>query len=664
MIDRNASNAEKIRFFRSLFAGREDVFARRYENPKKGTSGYSPCCRNQWGSGCVLKQHKKCGECPAREHVPISDEVVRWHLRGRDSAMKPFVMGVYPMSADETVRLAVVDFDASAWRRDALRVARKMRAMGLPVALERSRSGRGAHLWLFFQSPVPAKGVREALTYVLTLVLEGHPEVGLDSYDRIIPNQDTLPKGGFGSLVALPLQAEPRKIDNSVFVDDDWVPYADQWAYLSSVAKVDLAALESLLRKARGEHRLLLPQPQTVADSERPWEFFLPLWSTGERPAATSERACVADVKVVLANRVYIEQRELTPRLRSLLIGLASFVNPEFCKRQRMKYSVYGTPRVISRALNGDRFLQLPRGCLEEALRTLKAEGMNPVVEDKRFGGVPIELAFQGALRFEQKAAAMELKKFDSGILAAGTAFGKTVVAAYMIAERKVNTLVLVNRRQLQLQWITRLAEFLGIPEREIGRIGGGSDRWTGRLDVALLQSLSRKGVVDPRVKDYGQIVVDECHAVASETFADSVRRLCREGVDEALANLFVYATLQFDLNDGIRGRPTARAAVVKFLFERLESRAGTKGVFRLGERLPILCGANPSVEADLLDAAHKLAVMLDVSAELSDLDAYRRARREDWLLQRNGYRVVRLLAEDVCARLDETLAFIECGIR
>lgn len=453
MIDRNASNAEKIRFFRSLFAGREDVFARRYENPKKGTSGYSPCCRNQWGSGCVLKQHKKCGECPAREHVPVSDEVVRWHLRGRDNAMKPFVMGVYPMAADETVRLAVVDFDASTWRRDALLVARKMRAMGLPVALEKSRSGRGAHLWLFFQSPVPAKGVREALTYVLTLVLEEHPEVGLDSYDRIIPNQDTLPKGGFGSLVALPLQAEPRKIDNSVFIDDDWVPYADQWAYLSSVAKVDLAALESLLRKARGEHRLLLPQPQTVADSERPWEFFLPLWSMGERPAATSERACVADVKVVLANRVYIEQRELTPRLRSLLIGLASFVNPEFCKRQRMKYSVYGTPRVISRALNGDRFLQLPRGCLEGALRTLKAEGMNPVVEDKRFGGVPIELAFQGALRLEQKAAAMELKKFDSGILAAGTAFGKTVVAAYMIAERKVNTLVLVNRRQLQLQW-------------------------------------------------------------------------------------------------------------------------------------------------------------------------------------------------------------------
>lgn len=929
MIDRSASNAEKIRFFRSLVAGREDVFARRYENPKKGTSGYSPCCRNQWGSGCVLKQHKKCGECPVREYVPVSDEVVRWHLRGRDSAMKPFVMGIYPMAADETVRLAVIDFDESAWRRDALLVARKMRAMGLPAALEKSRSGHGAHLWLFFQSPVPAKNVREALTYVMTLVLEEHPEVGLDSYDRIIPNQDTLPKGGFGSLVALPLQAEPRRVDNSVFVNDDWVPYADQWAYLSSVAKVDLAVLESLLRKARGEHRLLLPQPKTVADSERPWEFFLPLWSTGERPETTAAKPCIAEVSVVLANRLYIEQMELTPRLRSLLIGLASFVNPEFYKRQRMKYSVYGTPRVISRALNGERFLQLPRGCLESALRTLKAEGMNPVVEDRRFGGGPIDVSFQGALRLEQKTAVADLKKSDNGILAAGTAFGKTVVAAYMIAERKVNTLVLVNRRQLQLQWAARLAEFLGIPESEIGRIGGGSGRWTGMIDVALLQSLSRKGVVDPRVKEYGQIIIDECHAVASETFeaavdavpakyvlglsatverkdgchplimmqcgpvrhrvdpktlakrepfdhlvyvrptafrmpagkvgedgrvdysdlcraliadvarnrqivqdvlssveegrspvvlsdrreqvegfaeelegkvrhvvlllggmgrrqlkdvrerllsipdseprvilatgsflgegfddarldtlflaspiswkgrltqfagrlhrlhdgkrevriydyvdlnvaicarmydrrakgyeaigykvvvpvgvdegwpvsvplpsvphwqetfADSVRRLCREGVDEALADLFVYATLQFDLDAGIRGRPTARAAVTKFLFERLESRAGTKGLFRMGERLPIPCGANPFVEVDLLDVPHRMAVLLDASAALSDIEAYHRARREDWLLQMNDYRVVRLLAEDVCTRLDETLALLGCG--
>jgi len=213
-IDHTSSNLAKIKLFRSLFAGREDVFARRYENEKKGTSGYTPCCRNQWGAGCVLKQHKKCSECSVRQYVPVSDEVIRWHLRGKDADMKTFAMGIYPMEADETVRVAVIDFDESSWRRDAILTVRKARELGLSVALEKSRSGKGAHLWFFLQTSVSAKAIREVLTYVMTLVIEEHPEVSLDSYDRIIPNQDTLPKGGFGNLIALPLQAEPRRVDN------------------------------------------------------------------------------------------------------------------------------------------------------------------------------------------------------------------------------------------------------------------------------------------------------------------------------------------------------------------------------------------------------------------------------------------------------------------
>ena len=478
-INASSTNAEKIALFRALFVGREDVFARRYENVKKGTSGYSPCCRNQWGAGCVLKQHKKCSECAVRQYVPVSDEAVRWHLRGKDADMKPFVMGLYPMATDETVRLAVIDFDEASWRRDALFVVRKARELELPVALEKSRSGKGAHVWFFLQSAVSAKSIREVLTYVMTLVLEEHPEVSLNSYDRIIPNQDTLPKGGFGNLIALPLQAEPRKADNSVFVNDDWVPYSDQWAYLSSAERVSRVAVEVILQKARNERRMPLPSARTTADGERPWAFFLPLWSTGQYVAPQDPQPALADVRVVRANRVYVEQKNLTPSVRCKLIGLASFNNPEFYKRQRMKYSVYGEPRVISRALNGDEFLQVPRGCLESVIATLKAERFNPIVEDKRYTGVPIDVLFKGELRVDQKPAIADLKKSDMGILAAGTAFGKTVVAAYMIAERKVNTLVLVNRRQLQLQWVARLSEFLEIPEKEIGRVGGGTSRWT-----------------------------------------------------------------------------------------------------------------------------------------------------------------------------------------
>ncbi|MGN0833960.1 MAG: TOTE conflict system archaeo-eukaryotic primase domain-containing protein [Kiritimatiellia bacterium] len=929
-IDHTASNLEKIKLFRSIFAGRQDVFARRYENKKKGTSGYAPCCQNQWGAGCVLKQHKKCSECPVRQHIPISDEAVRWHLRGKDADMKPFVMGIYPMEADETVRVAVIDFDESSWRRDALFTVRKARVLGLSVALERSRSGKGAHLWFFLQTSVPAKSIREVLTYVMTRVIEEHPEVSLGSYDRIIPNQDTLPKGGFGNLIALPLQAEPRKMDNSVFVNDDWVPYTDQWAYLSSVERISRNTVDLLLQKARNGRRLLLPNARTVSDSERPWTFFLPLWSTGEHVGRSSALPLLADVRVVLANRVYVEQKNLTPSVRCKLIALASFHNPEFTKKQRMKYSVYGEPRIISRALNGEEFLQVPRGCFDSVLQTLKGERFNPVVEDKRYAGVPIEMTFKGTLRIDQKSAVADLKKSDAGILAAGTAFGKTVVAVYMIAERKVNTLVLVNRRQLQLQWIARLAEFLGIPEKEIGRVGCGAKRWTGKVDVAVIQSLSRKGVVDPRVKEYGQIIVDECHAVASETFeaavdtapakyvlglsatverqdgqhplimmqcgpvrhrvdpktlakrepfdhivyvrptsfrmpmgkigedghveysdlcdalvadasrnrqiaqdvlsvvaegrspvvlsdrrdqveelarlldgrvrhilllmgglgrrqlkaererlvsipaaesrvilatgsflgegfddarldtlflaqpiswrgrltqfagrlhrlcdgkkevriydyldvnvavcsrmydrrakgygaigykvvvpvgvsegwpvsvalpaiphwketfSDSVRRLCRDGVDEALADLFVYATLQFDLGERVVGRPDASAAVLKFLYERLESRSETRGLFQSGCRLPIPCGENPYVEAALVHQKAKVVISFDSVSRIGDIEVYRRTRREDVLLQQNGYRVLRFLVEDVCEHLDDVLDTIVASV-
>ncbi len=542
MIDASSSNAEKIELFRSLFVGREDVFARRYENAKKGRSGYSPYCLNQWGVGCGLKRQGKCGDCAARQYLPVSNDVIRWHLRGKDANMKPFVMGSYPMAKDETVRFAVIDFDEAAWRRDSLHVARKARALGLSAAMEKSRSGKGAHLWFFFEGPILAKKIRAVLTYVMTLVLEEHPEVGLNSYDRIIPNQDTLPRGGFGNLIALPLQADARAADNTVFVDDDWVPYRDQWAYLSSVEKISRRRIEELERKAYGEQRLLLPGGRKAADGERPWEFFMPLWTVGNVAPAATTLPDIAEVKVVLANRVYVEQKNLTPAIRCKLIALASFVNPEFYSRQRMKYSVYGEPRVISRALNGDEYLQLPRGCIESVLTALKSERMSPLLEDKRYAGVPLDATFKGELRPEQKAAALDLKRTDTGILAAGTAFGKTVVAIHLIASRRVNTLILVRSRQLQLQWVARLSTFLGIPEKEIGRVGGGSKRWTGKIDVALIQSLSRKGVVDPRVKEYGHHPVVGRHGTtatsggAGTTCGDSRQRIARHTGDGLLS--------------------------------------------------------------------------------------------------------------------------------
>ena len=518
-MDQFATNSEKVAFFRSMFVGRKNVFARRFESAKTGKKGYSPYCENQWVRGvCGLLKGWKCSDCPNRKFVAYSDEVVRWHLRGFDSDNKPFEMGVYPMDTDETVSFAVIDFDKSSWRRDALAVVRKVREVGLPVALERSRSGKGAHIWFFLSEPMSAKTVRTALSYIITLTLESHPEISLDSYDRIIPNQGTLPKGGFGNLIALPLQAEARKIDNSVFVDEDWVAYKDQWQFLASVRRIEKNEIFRLMDRARAEHRSLVETGLSSRDESQPWSSFLPLWSVNGADRK-NECAVKTPIDVVLANRVYISQEALTDEIRGRLIRVASFSNPEFQKAERMRLSVYGTPRIISRALNGEKYLELPRGCADAVTDILEVSGFEVHVDDKRYGGIPLDATFQGELRPGQEIALDAIMKHNCGILAAGTAFGKTIVAISLIAKRRTNTLVLVNRRQLQMQWISKIAAFLGVEEKSVGKIGGGSNRWTEKIDVALIQSLSRKGYLDPRVKEYGQIIVDECHAVGAGSY-------------------------------------------------------------------------------------------------------------------------------------------------
>ena len=347
IVDRNSSNDEKVALFRSLFGGRGDVFARRFDNAKTGRKGYSPFCENQWIHGlCALMRGMKCADCPNRKLTSVSDEVVKCHLRGMDANRKPFEMGAYPMAKDETVTFAVIDFDKSSWRRDAMCVVEKIREVGFPVALERSRSGKGAHIWFFFAESINARMARAALSYIITLALEAHPEISLDSYDRIIPNQATLPKGGFGNLIALPLQAEARKIGNSCFVNDDWVAYGDQWAFLSSILRISKADVAALVARSKNENRSLIEVGTSVRDEDKPWTFFLPLWSTLV-PDNFMSKSVATPIEVVLANRVYVSQDGLTDELRSRLIRSASFTNPEFYEAERLRFSVYGKSRII-----------------------------------------------------------------------------------------------------------------------------------------------------------------------------------------------------------------------------------------------------------------------------------------------------------------------------
>jgi superfamily II DNA or RNA helicase/very-short-patch-repair endonuclease len=472
--------------------------------------------------GVCEKPRVKCAECPNRRFLPVTDDVIRWHLSGRDPDGQPFVAGLYPLLQDDTCFLLAVDFDKAGWREDAGAFLETCRRLDLPVAFERSRSGRGAHVWFFFEDAIPAAVARRLGSHVLTETMERRPDIGLDSYDRLFPNQDTMPHGGFGNLIALPLQKGPRNQENSVFLDDNFLPWADQWAFLAGIRKIDETHAQGIVQSAERRGRILgvrLP-PQEDGEHE-PWTT-APSRQYKEAPIVG---ALPSKLELVLANQIYVGKDGLHPGLRNRLLRLAAFQNPEFYRAQAMRLSTYDKPRVIACAEDHPHHIGLPRGCLDDVRQLLTGLGIRATIRDERYSGDRLDVAFQGQLRPEQQRAADAMLRDDAGVLAATTAFGKTVVAAWLIAQRQASTLVLVHRRQLLDQWIQRLSTFLGMPARSIGRIGGGRSRPTGVLDVAIIQSLVRKDVVDDRVAAYGHVVVDECHHVSAHSFEQVVRQ-------------------------------------------------------------------------------------------------------------------------------------------
>jgi hypothetical protein len=513
---------EKIALFRSLFRGREEVFPRRWENAQSGRAGYSPVCRNEWVRGVCGKPQVKCGECPNQAFVPFGDDVLRSHLIGRAAGNSvDFTAGVYPMLPDETCWFLAADFDKKSWKQDVAAFRDSARAKRVPVAIERSRSGNGAHAWIFFKEPVGASDARRLGSLLVTATMDRCPDIGFDSYDRFFPSQDTMPAGGFGNLIALPFQSRPREQGNSVFVDDDFRPYEDQWAYLSQVDRLSRAELLSLVAEAATAGQIFAVRLPSTEEDDEPWAA-LP----SRRSKEPAIEGTLPDlVEIVLGNQVYIDRSNLPPSLVNRIARLAAFQNPEFYSAQAMRLSTFGKPRVISCAELFSKHVALPRGCIDDLLRLLSDAGIKTELRDERQQGRPLVTRFLGELTAEQTKAAAALLRYESGVLAATTAFGKTVVAANMIAARGRTTLVLVHRLQILEQWVARLQTFLDIPPNEIGVIHGGKKKPTGIIDIALMQSLVRQGVVSDVVADYGHVVVDECHHLSAVGFEAIARQ-------------------------------------------------------------------------------------------------------------------------------------------
>lgn len=518
-INKGSDTLSKIRLFMSLFRGREDVYAKRWENPKKGTAGYAPVCLNLWRSGICGKPKTPCAKCNNRSYAQLDKTVVENHLRGR------VVVGSYPMLPDDTCHFLAMDFDKSDWPKDVTAIREVCLEFTIPIAVERSRSGNGCHVWFFFDHPVEAKLARKFGTALLTCAMDKRHDITFESYDRLFPSQDTLPKGGMGNLIALPLQKSARENGGSEFIDDDFQSYPDQWAFLSTIERLSQHRLEALIHLLSPGNEL--GELKVDEEEETPWE-------TKKNNIVLTKDDFPDRLEIVRANMLYIPKMGMSQRSLNRIKRLASFKNPMFYRQQAMRLSTYGHPRVISCADETKDYLCLPRGCVPNLQDELVPLGIETSIIDKTFEGKQINVAFNGRLRDEQELALHHMLQHENGILSGTTAFGKTIVAIKLIAEKKTNTLILVDKISLLSQWQERLSEFLHINEtlpdapkkrgrkkkkELIGQIGGGKDTSSGIIDIAVMQSLARQGDVKDLVQRYGLIIADECHHASAFTY-------------------------------------------------------------------------------------------------------------------------------------------------
>ena len=523
---------EKVTLFSSLFKGREDVFAKRWYSKASGKSGYQPVCLHEWNRQFCNKKKYKCAQCPNRHFKNLEYEDIYKHLEGKDTDGCD-VIGIYVVLDGNQCNFLCVDFDdkqcAHDYKNDVLVFVDVCKSWDIPCSIERSRSGNGAHVWIFFEEPLAAIKARKLGNAILTEAMNRDGRVSLKSYDRVFPSQDYLPEGGLGNLVALPLQGKARKNGNSVFVDETFTPIEDQWTYLLNVEKVSEPFIDEVLAL----HGLSseLGELSTTSES-KPWEAPVAQKITNED--FPKEVVCVK------SDMLYVFLAGLSGKVLNHIKRIASFKNPEFYAKQGMRLSTYNIPRIISCAHILEEYVALPRGCEDVVVELLMNNHVRHCMKDETNPGKCISVKFKGELREEQDAAIASLMAHNTGVLNGTTAFGKTVTAIGLIAKRKVNTLILVHTKALLEQWKSRLEEFLDIDYVEehtshkrgrkiafspFGTLDSNGNRLHGMADIALIQSCFDDKEVKPFVRDYGMVIVDECHHVSAVNFEHVLKR-------------------------------------------------------------------------------------------------------------------------------------------
>lgn len=501
-----SSREDSVKIFMNYFKGRNDVYP--YLSIDKNNTNikyYIPACTNEWKNGvCNKTMGKKCKTCQYRENKPISKETIYKHMYGN------YPIGIYPLLENDTCFFLSLDFDDKDSKKDiksdVLAFASVCDKYEVPIAIERSRSGNGIHIWMFFDTNIKAITARKLGSLLLSKTME-ISNISISSFDRMFPNQDTLPKGGYGNLIALPFQNEPSKYGNTLFIDRNFILIKNQMQYLSSIHKLTEIEVFEKIKQLSNEtidisHEIIDMQNEVKVKSKNNIDY-------------------PKSIKVILKDMVYIDKANLDGVVKNSFRRLATFANPEFYKKQKLRMSVYNVPMVIDCSKEDEKYLKLPRGTYNYLESLCNVNNIEIISKDERFVGNKIEVKFNGSLREEQQIAIDHMLKYDNGILCAPTGFGKTVIGCKLIEERKVNTLILVNKIQLLNQWKDRIKEFLEV--KEVGEISSKKKNITNIVDVASIKSLWNNGNVLDIAKNYGMIIIDECHHTAAYTFEQAI---------------------------------------------------------------------------------------------------------------------------------------------
>ena len=520
ILTKDSSLSQKIALFRNLFKGREDVYAKRYDNKISGKTGYTPVCKNEWKNGICAKPKMKCQDCPNKDYVAINDQIIKAHFFGEA------VFGIYPLLIDDHCWFLAIDFDEGDWQADIRTLRMFCNEKNIPISVEKSRSGNGGHAWFFFVEPIPAAKARKFGSILVTAIMNLRHEISFKSYDRLFPSQDSLQKDGLGNLIAMPLQGQAARIGNTCFVDESLNRYADQWVFLSQVHRMTQHEIDRFISLLAEESELGPLNDFEEKETDKPWQKKV------EESLDSSDFP--KNLEITLANGIFIPKQDVSQRALNRIKRLAAFSNPEFFKKQAMRFSTWDTPRIISCHQEHEQYLQLPRGCQDALVELLKNANASWKFADERQSGQPIHVSFKGTLRPQQQEAANILSNRKTGVLCGTTAFGKTVTAINLIAHHKVNTMILVGSVPLMQQWQNSIMQFLDIQEvlpaeektrgrkkyrHIIGQLGGTKNDLHHVIDIIVFQSAQSGDLVKDFVKNYGLVIVDECHHVAAVSF-------------------------------------------------------------------------------------------------------------------------------------------------